>query len=176
MNTTEISNPKQVEIPLSQGFVTVVDAEDYASVVGMKWEAAKFRGNRVYAIHRFVDSSGRQKSVFMHRFLMNASSGRRIYHLDGDGLNNSRRSNLRTRPPSTPKQRRIAGRRYMGVHMNIWGTYRAFLGKKYVGSGKTPEAAALLRDQAAIERYGDNAVLNFPESARRTTEISPRKK
>jgi hypothetical protein len=163
---TEITKPERMEIPLTQGFVALVDAADYASVASMNWVAKRGPRGDVYAVHLFQDTRGRWKCVSMHRFLMAASAGKRIYHLDGDRLNNSRSENLRARRPrrSTAAQRKTAGRQYMGVHMTIWGTYRAVLRNRYVGSSKTPEGAARLRDQAAIERYGAAALLNFPES------------
>jgi hypothetical protein len=167
INPTEINKPEQIKIPLTQGFVAVVDAEDHASVAALNWEAKRGPGGDVYAVHRFQDSRGQWKCVPMHRFLMAAAAGIRIYHLDGNRLNNSRRTNLRVRPPRrTGKLRKNARRRFVGVTMTLYGTYRAVLGTKYVGSSKTLEGAALLRDQAAIERYGDAAILNFPDLAR----------
>src|SRR5258708_2510688 len=125
-------------IPLTLGFVAVVDAEDYSSVASLKWAAATSADGSVFAIHRFRDAAGREKSVSMHRFLMAAAAGRRIYHQDGDRLNNSRQTNLRVRPaPSTTVKRKNQGRRYRGITMTPWGTYRVLVQGKYKGSAKT---------------------------------------
>lgn len=57
--------------------------------------------------------------------------------------------------------------KFLGIRKTKSGTFEArikFLGKEiYIGSAKTEEAAAKMRDKKAIELLGDKAVLNFPD-------------
>jgi hypothetical protein len=166
-----VNNPTKtielMEIPLTDALVATVDPEDYEAVAGLKWEAKRGPRGEIYAITRFQDSSGKAKFVSMHRYLMAAAPGRLIYHLDRNRLNNSRQTNLRVRPaPSTTVKGKRQGRRVKGVTMTPWGTYRVTIQRKYVGSRKTLEEAALLYDAEALKTWGDAAVLNFPDLAR----------
>jgi hypothetical protein len=167
INSTKTANPEVREIPLTDGLVATVDAEDYESVAGLKWEAKRGPRGEIYAITRFRDAAGKAKFVSMHRYLTAAAPGRLIYHLDRNRLNNSRRTNLRVRPaPSATVKGKRQGRRVKGVTMTPWGTYRVSIRQKYVGSRKTLEEAALLYDSEALKAWGDAAVLNFPDLAR----------
>ena len=77
-----------MEIELTQGFVSVVDDDDYPLVRDFKWRALNSRGF-VYAAR----SVGRS-AVLMHRVIAGAKPGQIVDHIDHDTLNN-RRANLR---------------------------------------------------------------------------------
>jgi hypothetical protein len=72
-------------IPLTQGKVAIVDAEDYESLSAHRWLVTSLK----YAVRRF---GGRP--VYMHRIILNAPKGIQVDHINGDGLDN-RRENLR---------------------------------------------------------------------------------
>lgn len=80
------------EILLSQGKVALVDNDEFERLNKFKWYAAK-QGNSYYAI-RIDYSSDSQKTIRMHREILNTPEGMDSDHIDGDGLNNLK-ENLR---------------------------------------------------------------------------------
>src|ERR1043165_2122866 len=75
------------EIPLTQGYVALVDDCDYEWLSQWKWCAHVAKGGRTaYAF--------RAKGIAMHRVIMNAPEGMDVDHRDHNGLNNTR-ANLR---------------------------------------------------------------------------------
>jgi hypothetical protein len=81
------------EIPLTQGKVALVDDEDYERVMAYKWYAA-MQGRQWYALRK-VQRDGKQTTVEMHRFILDAGdSPLQVDHINGNGLDN-RRVNLR---------------------------------------------------------------------------------
>lgn len=157
-------------IILTQGYTTIIDDEDYTSVVQHNWWAHE-TDNNIYA-RGTIDG----KRTYLHRFLMNPDDSQEVDHEDGDGLNN-RRSNLRvcTHKQNGANHKKIFGQSiYKGVywykrdkkwraqigdgvkHMN--GNY----GVIFLGAFTSEEEAAKAYDKAAKVKYGDFAKLNFP--------------
>lgn len=79
-------------VPLTKGYVAIIDADDAHLVDKFNWCADVKRGI-VYA-SRSIHNNGEKIHVYLHRFLMENIDGFQIDHIDGDGLNN-RRFNLR---------------------------------------------------------------------------------
>ena len=83
------------EIPLTRGYVALVDDADYELVSRFKWYALP-TGNTVYAqrgIHR-PDGPGQTRQL-MHRLILGLTDPKVcVDHIDRDGLNNQR-DNLR---------------------------------------------------------------------------------
>ena len=79
------------EIPLTRGFVALVDDSDYERVNAFKWFALgpNHNGVRFYAARTVA-----RKTVALHRFILEAPQGAQVDHINGDTLDN-RRSNLR---------------------------------------------------------------------------------
>lgn len=86
------------EIPLSQGYVALVDDADYERVSQYKWTASPRKHGAVYANRRTSRATG-EKCVYLHRFIMDAPDSKWVDHIDGNGLN-CQRSNLRLATPS----------------------------------------------------------------------------
>ena len=80
------------EIPLTKGLVAIIDDEDFERVSRYKWLALP-RKRTSYAT-RTSQVGGTKKTVYLHRFILNASNGLQVDHINGNGLDN-RKSNLR---------------------------------------------------------------------------------
>jgi hypothetical protein len=151
------------EVPLTQGYVALVDDEDYDAVMRAgRWQLSAC-GDHLYAGHAF-----KQGSIRLHTFLTGWSL---IDHVNGDGLDN-RRCNLR---PATQAQNNANMRRprdntsgYKGVNLyKRTGRWRATLTHqrraRHLGYYATAEEAARVYDAAASALWGEYARLNFPE-------------
>lgn len=82
-------------------------------------------------------------------------------------MNNRRKSNLRvcTIAENQSSKRAPRGKRFKGVNMTPYGTFRVLVRGKYIGSAKTLERAARMYDEEALRVWGEFAKLNFPVSA-----------
>ena len=153
-----------VEIPLylsgnAHGamHVALVDEEDEIRVRQFTWHALWQRGE-LYACAN-VKSIQRHEFLWMHRFVVNAPIGTRVYHRGWNKLDN-RRENLLvgTRPPRPPRPLQLpqvgvsmllanntSGYRGVCLH-RASGKWKAALmvgGKlKYLGLFETPELAS----------------------------------
>jgi hypothetical protein len=153
---------------LTKGQVAVIDAEDAKMISQNCWHAAPSRGCFYAYRGEFSDN----KSIAMHRQIMNASAGEFVDHANEDTLDN-RKSNLRictnSQNMANSSKNRSKGRfPYKGVSLNRQGKYVARIrgGRDrniHLGVFVEMEDAARAYDRAAKERYGVFAVLNFPE-------------
>jgi len=80
-------------VPLTRGYVAVIDAADVPLVEGRNWSAV-VDGQTVYAYGKCPDATGKPIQTKMHRHLLSAPSGVDVDHRNGDGLYN-RRDNIR---------------------------------------------------------------------------------
>jgi hypothetical protein len=158
------------EIPLTKGYVALVDDEDYDLVIQHKWYAATVvRKNRtlVYA----SPTNQKKTSVrYMHQLLLPGVP--LIDHIDGDGLNNCR-TNIRPATVSQNAANQIAvpgSSRFKGVHWvsreRKWAAEIYAQGIRYsLKRHDSEEDAARAYDEAAIRFHGEFARLNFERSA-----------
>lgn len=159
-------NDKSIRlIPLTQGKFATVDVDDYDRFSQCKWCASKSHNNRFYAV-RYKNN----KTIMMHRQIMNAPAGLVVDHIDGNGLNN-RKSNLRICTQAqnflNSRPRRNCGSRYKGVSLykreKMWRV-KIFHNSRTINIGQFDDEieAALAYDRKAAELFGEFAYLNFP--------------
>lgn len=157
------------EIPLTRGYVAIVDDEDYDKLAAHKWRAhVDKRTQHVYAV-REVSAPGIRFARYTERMakvVLNAGDDVIVDHINGKTLDNTRR-NLR----KSTRQQNAYNQQGRGAYKGI--TYHKASGKwvaqimhnyvnVYLGIYATPEEAARAYDEAARKRFGAFARVNFP--------------
>lgn len=152
------------EIPLTQGFVTIVDDAQYDRLAHHKYYYS-----RGYAVRMDV-VDGKRKMLWMHREIMRTPEGMETDHINGDRLDN-RVANLRicttTQNQQNRKMKKNNSCGYKGVSWekarNKWvAKIRHNAHTLHLGYFKNPRSAALAYDRAAREYFGEFARTNFP--------------
>jgi hypothetical protein len=158
-------------IPLTRGYVALVDDEDYERVAARNWHADV----REWTVYAKTGGSGRGASkIYLHRFLLGVTEPEILVdHEDGDGLN-CQRYNLRKADDANNNWNRGKGKRrrtsvYKGVskHSNpkFWQVKIHVRGRDvYLGIHTNEIKAAQVYDAAAREHFGEFAKLNFPDA------------
>lgn len=160
-------------IPLASGEHALVDEEDYERVMEMRWTFGVSNRRRKY-----VRASVGRRSVYLHRFVMNAADGEQIDHLQNDRLDN-RKNQLRraTALQNGGNQKRRNGvSGFKGVypyrsHTRPWVARFKLNGAKgrnlHLGVFETAEQAAREYDEVARFLKGEFACVNFPRTGER---------
>lgn len=146
------------KISVGQGFVALVDDEDYERAIMFPWKTYDGR----YAL---IQKSG--KAIYLHHFIYGKKI--RLDHKDRNGLNNQK-NNLRpctqsqNMANSPKKSHNTSG--YKGVCLAHSGKWRAriIVNQKRISLGNYENIidAAMAYDEAALKYFGEFAVLNFP--------------
>lgn len=112
----------EVALPLTRGFVAILDAEDGRLAAQYNWYT-QIHGRTHYAV-RTVCEGGETRTVMLHRFLMGDPPDGEVDHKDGNGLHNTR-INLRvvTRPQNTLNRARCK-KNTSGVKGVSWRPHR----------------------------------------------------
>ena len=156
-------------IPLTQGKVAIVDADDYEWLSQYKWSA--FRGRYTFYAQRCARINGKKRIILMHRQILGLFFGDKHVsdHINHNGIDN-RRSNLRLAS-------RVLNGYNCKIHKDNKSGFRGVCWVKrtqawqaqirvngqtiWCGSYPTAIAAAVAYDSAAIKYRGDTAILNF---------------
>jgi hypothetical protein len=157
------------EIPLTQGFVALVDDTDYAAAVRFRWcVQTRDGGIRRYARRRTrVWEPFTSNQITLHQWLTGWPN---TDHINGDGLDN-RRANLRlaTCAQNSANRRRSKNNTsgFKGVSwrkdLKCWAAHIRDNGHaNHLGMFEKPEEAARAYDAAALTVWGEFASLNFP--------------
>lgn len=150
-------------VPLTQGLVAVIDAEEVPRVEGRLWAALR-RGGKTYA-GRSVWSNGTSGCELMHRVILDCPKDILVDHADGDGLNN-RLSNLRAASRSQNAMNSGAHRDNASGLKGVswirksqkWTAWICANGRRvYLGVFDTSEAAHAAYADAAKKLHGDFA-------------------
>ena len=163
---------KKSLIPVGKEWA-IVDAADFASVKQYKWK----KHSKGYAYRFEKDSEGVNRMILMHRQIMQPGTGLVVDHINHDPLDNTR-VNLRvcTQGQNMKNQKKIESKngkpttsQYKGVYKwqykktikfksTIWCNGE----QEYLGYFDTEIEAAMAYDEAAREKHGVFAALNFP--------------
>lgn len=153
------------EIPLTKGYVTIVDDDMFEYLNQWKWHY-----NQGYAVRTIRIGINKRKAIRMHRLVLPPPDGYIVDHVNCNGIDNRRENlrvclqseNVRNRP--TNPNRKIS--RFKGVHYcesksnPFMALIRINKRSVYLGAFPTPEAAALAYNEAAIKYFGEFAKLN----------------
>lgn len=144
-----------MEIPLTQGWVTLVDSEDYPALSVHKWY---YRNG--YAA-RAVSREGKQVFLLMQNVIMNVEKG--TDHINRDKLDN-RKVNLRVVSLKLQNFNRSFPKRDLprGVYYQNGEKYKRYFsliqidGERIrLGAFSTPEEASHAYREAAFKAYGE---------------------
>ena len=173
----ELAKPTR-EIPLTKGYVAMVDAEDYSWLSQYSW-SARISHNKdgsiknVYAMRGIRKKEESENPIYqMHRLILGITDPAiEVDHVDFNGINNSR-DNLRVATDSQQqghtRLRKTNTTGFKGINyfekLKKWGAHIGCRGKlKHLGLFADKIEAAKAYDKAAKELFGEFAVLNFPE-------------
>lgn len=161
-----------IEIELTQGFTALVDDEDAHLVLPFRWFALRSGNGTRYAARSVTRADGSQAVLLMHRVILDAPAGLEVDHINGDTLDNRRRTNLRL---CTHQQncwnkklyRNNHGPGYRGVSWSAssgkWKVQIGHAGRQIFGGYfDDPVEAAKTYDRIIRELRGEWAVTNFP--------------
>ena len=151
-------------IPLTQGYFTKVDDDDYKKFAIYRWYADASRPSEIRAV-RSVNRGGKMRRITLSRVIMNVPDALKVDHINGDTLDN-RKSNLRICTQAQNTRNRIkpiintSG--YKGVSKQTKGKkWIARIANVYLGLFNTPVEAAKAYDNKAKELFGEFAHLNY---------------
>lgn len=169
------------EIPITRGYIPIVDDADYEFLMQWKWSAVGPEGGPVYAVRQIRVGRKTYLPVRMHRLVLGVPEGNWVVdHINHDTLDN-RKQNLRLATHDQSAQNRRSKRNksgYRGVYKNFGSaTYLAVIqcrGRRItLGNFRDPIEAAKAYDEAAKRLHGRFAVVNFLEAAP-PTQCAPR--
>jgi hypothetical protein len=135
-----------------------VDDDDLAVVLPLGPWYVRPHGRTFYA-QANITRDGKRTAIYLHR-LIAGLDGPMVDHRNRNGLD-CRRANLRA-ASSTQNQVNAGvrtGRRFKGVTFTKGGWQTRVAGK-YVGRFQSAEDAAMAYKRAAVERFGEFALLN----------------
>lgn len=149
------------------GRVALVDDADLELVSGYRWYVDERQrpgaGHHGPYAATNIRRDGHRTMVRMHQLI---TGWPQTDHDNGDGLDNQRHN---LRPATHPQNganmrgRKTGTSQYIGVSwIRKNQCWRAQISKRHLGCFTDEVEAARTRDMAAIEVYGEFAVLNFP--------------
>jgi hypothetical protein len=159
------------EIPLTQGMAAIVDDKDYDDLIKYKWHSHKERSGRYYAKRMSNKINGVQKSICMHREILQVPPGADTDHINGNGLDNrrinlricSRSENMANSVHKVPHTSNYKGVCWDSTHSKWLAQICHHRSRIYLGRFDDEKEAAHAVDIKAKELFGEFAHLNFPD-------------
>ena len=152
-----------VEIPLTQGQVAIIDAEDWELVKGYNWRAVYSKKTRSYYADTVIYWDGKQQGILMHRLIMNAPNEMMVDHRNHNTLDN-RKCNLRLCTHAQNKCNTLkyatntSGYKGVSRNGNKWqANIKVHQVRHYLGTFDTPEIAHAAYCAAALTLHGEFA-------------------
>jgi hypothetical protein len=152
---------------------TLVDDEDYDYLNQWTWNVSKGKLDTLYVVRIKCGKTRKdQKTISMHRTIMNFPKDKVVDHIDHNALNNQK-SNLRictqTQNKRNSRKRNKCKSSYKGVYCRnqkekrnkLW-VARINVNNNviYIGGYKTEKEAAIAYNEAAKKYFGEFAYLN----------------
>ena len=153
-----------MEIKLPSGLSAFIDDQDFLLAEQYRWHALRKRHTTYVQTGVYSSRTKKQKTMSLHRLLLNAKKGEMVDHIDGDGLNN-RRANLRIVTASQNQWNRRLNRETgrKGVRFVGWEAAIKVKGRRIMlGHYDTEAEAVAAYDKAALHHFGEFARLNKP--------------
>jgi hypothetical protein len=150
-------------IKLTQGKFAQVDDWWFEELNQHKWFAHKARG--LWYAHRKIKIRDKQKTIYMHRVIMNTPENMLVDHIDHDGLNCLEENMRNCTSSQNQMNKKSRGKSpYLGVVYKgkcIVAQIKLESITTYLGTHPTEELAALAYDVAAMKHHGEFANCNF---------------
>jgi HNH endonuclease len=156
------------EIILTKGMVARVDDADFENINRYNWYPM-IKKMKTETVH--YACSSQDKTILMHRLIMNPAKGLVVHHIDGDGLNNQRdnlilctvaiHSHLGSH---TPNKTGYKGVQFIPKLNKYRVTIRMMGKRRIVGYYDSPLEAAIRYDQCAMMVHGYFANTNFAKA------------
>lgn len=168
-----------MEIPLTQGQVAIIDADDFDRISQRKWYARWATRMKCFYAATNVTVNGKQMIWPMQNFILNIPPGSKLEgdHIDPSRTLDNRKSNLRVATRLQQVIHRRPGKNnkfgFKGVSMIasrpnlIVASIRVNRKRIHLGTFRRTEVekAARVYDAAARMYFGEFAYLNFPDEA-----------
>ena len=152
--------PEDRYIALTHGNFTKVSAHRFEYLNQWRWHLTRLKAGCGYAARSEPMPDGRQKTILMHRVIMDAPKGTRVDHANRIPLDNSD-ENLRfataAQNAANRKKRKDSKQPYKGVSLWRYGRWRAEIQvngvRLFLGQFATAEEARDARETAACQLH-----------------------
>lgn len=161
------------EIPLSQGYKTIVSDEDFEWLSQWKWYTHFNKNRTPYAFRHGPMKNGVRSRIPLHRLILGLTDkSLDCDHIDGDTLNNQRhnlRACTRSENNCNTRSRKGSTSKYKGVSRYHNGKWQVSIGNNkksiWLGVFDSEIDAALAYNEAAKKYHGEFARLNELQTA-----------